>query len=231
MSTPQTPPTPAVLPDKMPEVWVEQVASVVKSEIASGVKSEKTKIWFPLLMGSSVIAAVVSYSSSCYNTNKTISATKDVVTTNITATKELAGVTARLDAQKALVLVRQRAYIDIKQTLDDLVLKLQSFITTVQIAQHFPVNTTTRKQFDEELKDAGKAHKKVIDTIGQRSEVNGLAVVGDVGDLMGELSLALSAAQTNPEASLSHIESDKERIRQLSLRVQEQISKEIENIH
>src|SRR5258707_15264553 len=137
MSTipPSPPQTPVVLPDEMPEVWVKQVESVVKSEVASGVQSEKTKIWFPLLMGSSVIAAVVSYSASCYNTNKTIAATKDVVTTNITATKELAGVTARLDAQKALVLVRQRAYIDIKQTLDDLVLKLQSFIRTVQIAQ------------------------------------------------------------------------------------------------
>src|SRR6185312_6213320 len=107
-------PTPAILPDKMPDAWVDQLKNVVTGE--------KPKLWI-ILLGSSLIASAITSAVSVFT-----------AVMNIKASERVEQMKAQLELQKEIFRTRETAYSNLEKDLGLLDLKLQSLSSLVEIA-------------------------------------------------------------------------------------------------
>lgn len=197
----------AVLPDKIPDGWLEQIKSALKPS------------WWAVILGSSLVGTVIGSGVSLYTAMKTNE-----------ANRQLEQLKSGLELQKEAVRSRAAAYTKLAQSVNVLAMKLEGFEDLVQIAQRSSMTASSTVRIQEQLQAAGLAAREVI--IARYDPVlSGSDLAREVDESMKELSPTLAAAKEDPVGSLPRIKSAIEQIRPLIPRIQGQTLKEIEGIH
>lgn len=166
------------LPPRMPDAWLEQVS-----------KSAKPKLW-PLILSSSVVAALIGWASS-YCTARMV----------INANLKLEQAKAELQIEQDRVRARSAAYTNLAISLDNLHKRYQALLILIPKA--------SAGDLKGRFAEVGLAVRSVEEARGNPLLLKS-SITSEVEACLSELNPVLAKAQTDPKSALAHqkIDSD-----------------------
>lgn len=194
--------TQELLPEDIPDKWLERIRAVVKAE--------KPGFWRAVIT-SSLMATLISVGFS-YLSNR-----------------ELENVKARLELKKDNVRSRVVAYNRLSQSLVKFADKVEGFANFVQIMNRTQLDRKSMEHIQRELNSVGQAEQ---DLDGARIDpvLNGSHAQERVEKCLRGLNPALADARRNPPASIPQLQSAAAEMRNIANKIQDDISTEISTI-
>jgi hypothetical protein len=178
-------PPPVVLPPTMPDGWLVQFEKRVP------------KFW-PTLLGSAVLAALIGWASAYFTARMTISANLKLEQTKV----DLQNAQERLQA-------RTTAYVELAAALDDLHSSFLSYVNLVQYASQHGMDKKDAASLSADLANVGKAEAKVVKAASNRT-LGDNSLTTDINACLSELVPVVVQAQANPTSVLQHSSIDSE---------------------
>jgi hypothetical protein len=173
------PPPPVALPPAMPDGWLIQF------------EKHMPRFW-PTLLGSAVLAALIGWASAYFTARMTISA-------NV----QLEQVKAELQTAQERLHARTTAYVELAAALDDLHAAFLSYVNLVQFATEHGMDKKDVSSLSADLAEVGRAEAKVVKARNNRN-VDQNVLTTDVDACLSELVPVLVQADRDPKLVLQH---------------------------
>lgn len=189
------------LPGVMPAEWVEQIKKAMPS-------------FWPTLLGSSVLAALIGWASSYFTAQMTINANSELEKTKI-----------KLQLAEEQARTRSSAYAELASDLDGLHQALSSYLILVQVVYEGPAKSASKSDvatLSDRLSEVGKAEARVI-KVESNLNLNPNTLKSDIDQCLGDLVQMMQVASTDPQTALSHQSIDGALIK-LAFRAQQEVS-------
>jgi len=192
----------ALLPDDIPDKWLERIRAVVRAE--------KPSFW-QTVIASSLVATLIGVGFSYL------------------ANRDLENVKARLELQKDNVRSRVAAYSKLSQSLVKFADKVEGFANFVQIVNRTKPDNKSVEHIQHELSTVGQAEQD-LDSARNDPVLNGSHAQQRVQECLSQLNPALADARRDPSASVPRLESAAAEMRNIATAIQGDISAEISGI-